>query len=248
VDEPGRSPAGADAAAAGGGDREALRRVVGAVAHEVRNPLTSIRTFAQLLPERFDDPEFRERFAELVGEDVQRLEEVVERLQTLAGGGEAERKPVDVAALLEQLLDARREPIRGRNLLVLRELDRAQPTVLADPDQLERALAGLLDRALESVPDRGDVYLASRHHRAGLRGRPAVRVLLRFDRGGREAASSVEGVTLLEASLERITAEALIQGQGGSLTVNTADPHETVVVIDLPAPAAPATDEGADGP
>ncbi|MGH0036150.1 MAG: histidine kinase dimerization/phospho-acceptor domain-containing protein [Myxococcota bacterium] len=218
---------------------DAVQRLVGAVSHELRNPLTTIRTFTELLPEHFDDEEFRTRFAELVGSDVRRMEEALGRLQELAGLGAGERKPVDVAAMLEELLDERRDTIRARSLLVLRELDRAEPFALADGIQLQRALGGMLDRALALVPERGDVYLASRHHESGAGGRPTVRVLLRFDQGRRDRAPTVEGTTEAEASLEFIVAEAVVRAQGGSLTLDTTENQEAVVVIDLPAPSTP---------
>jgi hypothetical protein len=121
---------------------------------------------------------------------------------------------------------------------VLRELDRAQPFVLADGLQLQRALGGMLDRTLALVPERGDVYLASRHHEGGAGEQPSVRVLLRFDHGRRDRAPVVEGTTEVEASLEFIVAEAVVRAQGGTLTLDTTENHEAVVVIDLPAPPA----------
>jgi len=215
-----------------------VRRLVGAVSHEMRNPLTTIRTFTELLPQHFDDEEFRSRFTELVGSDVRRMERVLDRLQELAGSEGGERKQIDVAGLIEELLDERRDAIRSRNLLVLRELDRAAPFVLGDPASLHRVLGGLLDRALAIVPERGDVYVASRHHPAGASGRPSVRVLLRFDTPRRDRAPTVEGTTEAEASIEFIVAEAVVRAQGGRFTLDSTESHETVVVIDLPAPAA----------
>ena len=88
-----------------------LRRLVGAVAHEVRNPLTTIRTFAELLPEHFGDPAFRERFTELVGRDVAHIDDVVTRLARAAEREKEEAGPVHVTALIERLLDERRERI-----------------------------------------------------------------------------------------------------------------------------------------
>jgi DNA-binding NtrC family response regulator len=219
----------------------ALRRLVSAVAHEVRNPLTSIRTFAGLLPDRFEDEEFRERFAELVTADVRRLEEVVNRLQQLAGESRGERKPVDLAGILEELLDEQREEIRARHLLVLRELDRHQPYALGDAQQLRTAFAGLIGKALQLVPQRGDVYVASRYHAAGLRGEPALRVLLRYRGSDRSApaseASAVEGTSPGETALEFVMADELVRAQGGTFTIDDTDAQETVIVIDLPAPS-----------
>jgi DNA-binding NtrC family response regulator len=214
---------------------DVLRRLAGAVAHEVRNPLAAIRTLTDILPERYDDPEFRERFAELVGSDVERIEDVVRRLGELGELGELERQPVDAVALLEQLLEEHRAEIEQRRLLVLKELDYTEPFVLGDPDALQGAVDGLMDRVLDAVPERGDLFLASRHHEAGLRGAPSLRLLLRFR--GAPGAARPPGVTPLENSLDLVLAEASIRAQGGALTLDTSQPNETLLVVDLPAPA-----------
>jgi signal transduction histidine kinase len=214
-----------------------LRRLVGAVAHEVRNPLVAIRTFAELLPDRFEDEEFRSRFAAAVEADVERIESVVDRLSHLATMPAPVPGTLDVAALIEELLDARREAIRERHVLVLKELDRSQPFAVGDPEQLRFALESLLDKAFTIVPERGDVYVASKYHDSGLRGDPSCRVLVRFhgDAPGGPGAR-VQGVSLAETSLDLVVAEAVVRSQGGSFRLDTIDSEETVVVLDLPAP------------
>jgi signal transduction histidine kinase len=201
----------------------------------VRNPLTAIRTFAELLPERYGDREFRTRFARHVTQGVERVDHVVDALGRLAALGPPDRKPVDVSALLESVLDTRRQLIRERNLLVLKELDPSRPIALCDPEQLRFAFEVMLDRALEMLPDRGDLYLASRRHPTGLRGGPAVRVLLRLQMPGR-AAPPGEGLSPAENSLGFAIAEAVARAQGGSVAIGAGDPAETVVLMDLPAP------------
>jgi len=237
------------------GDEEqldAVRRLVTSLAHEVRNPLVSIRTFSDLLPENYDDPEFRARFQEIVGNDVRRIEDVITRLYGLSELPDAERRPVDVAALLDALLDEKREEIQSRRLLVLKELDRNQPFAMGDPDQLRSAFTGLLAKALDLVPERGDLYLASKHHSSGLRGSPAVRVLLRYHNPAALTAEPIPaeiaphelsdaatvGISLEETALEFVIAEAIVRAQGGTLTIDNTDSQETVIVIDLPAPSS----------
>ncbi len=212
-----------------------LRRLAAALAHEVRNPLTAIRSFAALLPDRYGDSDFRGRFAELVGEGVERIEDVVERLERLATLAPPVVGPVDTEALLGELLRERREVIRQRRLLVLKELETKQPHASADPDQLRFALEALLNKTLDLVPEDGDLYVASKHHAAGLRGGPSLRVLLRY-RGPDATASttSVEGAAPAENALEYVIAEAVIRAQGGSFAVDAGE-VETVVVVDLPA-------------
>jgi len=211
-----------------------LRRLADAVSHEVRNPLTAIRTFAELLPERYGDSEFRTRFARHVTDGVERVDRVVDSLARFAALGPPDRKPVDVSALLEEALDARRQLIRDRRLLVLKELDASRPTALCDPDQMRFAFEVMLDRALEMLPARGDLYLASRRHPTGLRGGPAVRVLLRLKTPGRSAVPG-QGLSPAENSLGLAIAEAVARAQGGSIAIGASDPAETVVLMDLPA-------------
>jgi DNA-binding NtrC family response regulator len=232
--EPAPPPTRAEDAAAAD---EELRRLVGAVAHEVRNPLTTIRTFSEMLPTRYQDGEFRERFAELVGRGIERIEEVVQELVRLSALTAPKTEPIDIASLIEELLERQRERIHERRLLVLKELDKSQPLALGDSEQLRFAFEALLQKCLEIVPERGDVYFASRHHEAGLRGMPSVRVLVRF-RGpeGERTTAPVPGISPAENALEFVVAEAVARAQGGALAIQAGEGDETVLVLDLPAP------------
>jgi len=218
-------------------------QILRSVAHEVRNPLVSIRTFSELLPEHHDDSDFRARFAELVGADVRRIEEVVNRLQELSELSDAKCQPVDIANLLDELLEERRNVVEARQLLVLKELDQSHPIVLGDPQLLRAAFGGIFNRALEWVPERGDLYLASRHRQEGPGEDASVRILLRFQ--GTSAAGQPGSLgsapTLAESTLEFVAAHAVILGQGGAFTFDATD-RETVVVVDLPAPPAAAVE------
>ena len=62
-----------------------LNRVLLRLTDEIKNPLVSIYTFLELLPHRYEDPEFRETFLSVVGKDTQRLISLVDKLITLAG-------------------------------------------------------------------------------------------------------------------------------------------------------------------
>lgn len=219
-----------------------LRQMVRAIVHDVRNPLVSIRTFSELLPDHYDDDEFRTHFSELVGQDVVRIDEALRRLQGMVDVKAVKAVPVDVAQLLEDLLDEHRDEIQSRRLLVLKELDHGAPHAIGDPQLLRDAFAGLIKRALESVSDRGDVYIASRHHArpaspqagaatGGGPGTPTLRVLIRH---GVETSSAQVGSA--GAQLDAVMAQSMVHSMGGTFTQDRTDAHECVVVIDLPAP------------
>jgi DNA-binding NtrC family response regulator len=251
------APPGAEAAGAGEGRDSALQseppgssltearglpatgaplgRLVSALSHEVRNPLATIRTFAGLLPERFDDPAFRSQFAEMVSHDVGRIDGLIERLNELSTLGTPSREKVDVTALLEGLLREREDTIRARRLLVLKELDANRPYALGDRAQLRFAFDALLGKSFELVPERGDLYIASRQHASRSSGSRTVRVLIRFHSPVGSGAAAASGVSLAEHSLEIVVAELVIRAQGGNLAIATTEGEETVILTDLPA-------------
>lgn len=221
-----------------------LARLAAALGHEVRNPLSAVRALAELLPERHADPEFRARFESLAGQGLARVEEALERLDRLAAFPPPVPQPIDVGGLLEEVLDKRRGRIHERRLLVLEELDRGRPRALCDPEQLRFVFEALLDAAIGLVPERGHVYLASKRNTTGLRGGPSVRVLLRY-RGpqlGPEGeapalGSSAQHPELSPAAnaLDVAVSEIVVRAQGGTLTLDTSDRNETVLVVDLPS-------------
>jgi signal transduction histidine kinase len=222
-----------------GAEAAVVRRLAGAVAHEVRNPLTTIRTFAELLPDQYQDPEFREQFSELVRRDTERIETVVAELGQLGALPEPTASPVDSTRLLEELLEERRGAIQSRRLLVLKEFDRSSPFVVGDSSQLRFAFEALVDKCIEITPERGDLYFASKHHDEGLGGRPSVRVLVRFHgpRNGPVSGASATGLSPGEHALEFAIANVIVHAHGGAFAVQTGDGGETVLVLELPAPA-----------
>lgn len=212
------------------------RKLARSLSHEIRNPLVSIRTFTELLPEHYADETFRIRFKELVGKDVAHIQDVLARISKAAERDRLAAEPVDVSALVERLLAERRERIGRGRLVVLSELERGEPLALGDVDALEIALAGLLDRALDSLPERGDLFITTHHIERAGDGKPRLRVLLRHhdprSEGGGGELDPVHHI------LEYVLAETIVASLGGRLTIDPTQGPETLIVIDLPTPNA----------
>jgi DNA-binding NtrC family response regulator len=221
------------------GSGNGWRRLARSLSHEIRNPLVSIRTFAELLPDHYEDETFRERFVELVGQDVAHIGDVLTRLSSVAEQEKLETEAFDVSEMIEELLGERRELIQERRLLVLRELERDAPLALADPKALRVALAGLLDRALESLPERGDLFVATRHIGREARGASRLRVLLRHHSPELvgDHIGQLEELSPAANALEYVLAQTVVEATGGSLTIDSTDAQETLILVDLRTPA-----------
>jgi signal transduction histidine kinase len=205
-----------------------LTRLTSAIAHEVGNPLVGIRTYASMLPARFDDPEFRAQFAERVQSDTRRIEAVLETLAQLGGFGAPARAPVDVSALLAATLERERPRIRERRLVVLEELDRQHPHALGDAAQLGFAFGLVIESALAWVPPRGDLYVATRHRPAAAGRGASLRIELRMRGAG-------DGLGFGEQTLAVSVAETVVRAHGGSLASERSAGSDALV-IELPAP------------
>src|SRR5438094_10476353 len=96
----------------------ALGMLAAGVDHGIRNPLVSVRTFIQLLPERLADEEFRTEFRELALGEIERICALINDLLAFSRPAPAERKPTDLnelAAQIARLLEAeaRRRDVAG---------------------------------------------------------------------------------------------------------------------------------------
>ncbi|MEZ4332073.1 MAG: histidine kinase dimerization/phospho-acceptor domain-containing protein [Myxococcota bacterium] len=210
------------------------RRLARSLSHEIRNPLVSIRTFTELLPDHYADETFRTRFKEFVGKDVGHIQQVVARLAKATERDRFASIPVDVSALIDRVLAAHRDAIAGRRLVVLSELERDAPFTLGDPEALETALDGLVDRAIASLPDRGDLFVTTRRLARTNDGPPRLRVLLRHHN---PQATGLSGeLDPVHQILEYVLAETIVGALGGRLTIDPTLGPETLIVIDLPTP------------
>src|ERR1700674_88605 len=78
------------------------------MSHEIRNPLVAIKTFAQLLPERFDDADFRTDFNSIVVKEIDRLDKIITQINNFAHPPELVFKPIDVRAPVKKGIEIAR--------------------------------------------------------------------------------------------------------------------------------------------
>jgi signal transduction histidine kinase len=139
----------------------ALGDLVAEIVHEIRNPLVSVKTFLQLLPEREGDPEFRESFLEVASEEVRRIERLLDAV--LQHGrpasplrGDATTSATDVFESVAQLV-GHRAAERGVRL----EIDAAEglPDVRILDDALRQVVLNLTLNAIDATPSGGYVRL-----------------------------------------------------------------------------------------
>ncbi len=148
----------------------AVGRISAQVAHEVRNPLSSIGLNTELLEEAVkkaqfpasgDEREARALLAAIAGE-VDRLTEVTDQYLRLARLPPPALEPEDVNQLLTRVLDFSRQELERAHVKVERDLDPGQPRALADEGQLRQVFLNLLRNSREAMPTGGTLRVGSR--------------------------------------------------------------------------------------
>src|SRR5207244_3589120 len=133
----------------------AIGELAAGLAHEIKNPLTSLLTFSRHLSRRFEDPEFRQKFLSVVPRELERINNIVERLLELARPAPLTFKPLRLPALLERVLELYGDRLEAQSVRVERDWRREVPAVWADQEALYRALVNLVTNALDAMPRGG---------------------------------------------------------------------------------------------
>jgi PAS domain S-box-containing protein len=143
----------------------ALGAMATGIAHEIRNPLVAIKTFAELLPERADDQEFRSTFAKVAVKEIHRIEQLLGRLRALAVPTTFPLRPLDLQLPLAETLDLLRGEADRRRVRSIVEIEHDLPPVLGEPDQLKQLFLNLFLNGLEAMTAGGTLTVTVRADR-----------------------------------------------------------------------------------
>jgi len=141
-----------------------LETMAAGLAHEIRNPLTSIKAFVDLAPERRDDEQFLVRFSKVVKEDVFRIERLTREILDYAKPMEPFLREEDLNDIVESCLYTLR--VRPSHELIVIETDliRDLPKIFADRQQLKQVILNFMFNAVEAMLPKGGVLTVRTRH------------------------------------------------------------------------------------
>jgi len=128
-----------------------LEIIAGGFAHEVRNPLTSIKTFIQLAPERKDDRHFIGEFSRMVLNDVNRIERLIQEILDYARYMEPKLTDEDLNEIVSSCLYFIQVKADRRGIKIEKELASELPRGMLDRQQIKQVLLNLLLNAMDAI-------------------------------------------------------------------------------------------------
>ncbi len=133
----------------------ALGTLAAGLAHEIKNPLTSLLIYSQQISRRFTEPGFRQKFETVVPRELERINGIVEGLLQLARPTRLSLSPVHLPALVERAVGLYANQIEAKQITVVRKYAHALPPIEADAEHLYRALVNLVVNALDAMGQGG---------------------------------------------------------------------------------------------
>ncbi len=123
-----------------------LGLMVEGIAHEINNPLTSVIGFAQMVMSE-DIPENTREDVKTIGDNAQRVADIMKNLLTFAQQQKLEQTYINVNDIIEATLKMRAYPLEDSNITVTTQLDPALPSTMADATLLQQAFLNLVINA-----------------------------------------------------------------------------------------------------
>lgn len=158
--------------------------------HRIKNPLVSIRTFTQLLDQRFDDGEFRDSFYRIVNQDIERIDTVLEGLLNYIRISIPEEKVNTIQSILEEVLGSYGTQLTERRIRVLKKLDKGIPETTLHDEQLKYIFHSLFGYMIPSISTEGTMGVLGRSSHGDER---SIEIVIAVD-GFRKAVERMEQV------------------------------------------------------
>jgi signal transduction histidine kinase len=209
------------------------------VAHDVRNPLSSIKMQAQLLRPRLTTDEARQMLQALL-HDVDSVEGVVRGLLELAKPGDVTLTCQPLNEVVREVLDHLASQLAHRKISVDRRLDPAIPDVPLDVDRFKQALLNVIANATEAMPSGGTLTVATRLTA------DATAVVLEVSDDGTGVDPAIEGrvfdpfvSTKREGvGLGLVNTRSIVESHGGRIELIGRHPRGTCVTMSVPIASA----------
>jgi nitrogen-specific signal transduction histidine kinase len=138
-----------------------LGGIAAGVAHEIRNPLGSIKGLAQLLSEELKGSE-RAKYIDTIISEVERLNVVVENLLTLSHPDKVSMRLCNINEILHNTVELSKYYIGEKDIQILEEYDDAIPKIIVESERLYQAFLNILINAVQAIEKEGKISVRTK--------------------------------------------------------------------------------------
>ena len=222
---------------------QGIEDVVTGLSHEIRNPLTSIKMFLQLLPQIKHQEEFVSKYYQAAIREMARIERLITELMALSKPKAPRLRKQSLNNIIESVKVLLEPKCRGRSIALETDLEATLPHIPLDEDKIRQVLLNLLLNAVEAVGEDGRITVNTRLVLSG--GIPFVRLTI-TDTGRGIPPEHLERIfTPFYSTKEKSTSQEgrglgltivhrLVQEHSGTIHVESTPGKQTTFIIMLP--------------
>ena len=130
-----------------------LNQMVAGIAHEIKNPLTSIKTFVKVLETAHGDPSFMQDFSRYVPAEVERINRLVESLISYAKPARADRERVDLTEVVQEVAFFAQSSNQNKRIHIASRIEGGQ-WIMGNRDQIKQILINIVINGKESMNEK----------------------------------------------------------------------------------------------
>lgn len=141
----------------------AVGQLAAGIAHEIRNPLTSIKMIVQLLGRRLKEDEAGRESVQAVLDEINRLEVIINGLLDLTRPMELVLKSINVADVINDVLKFMESDIRHRKIELVKQVDETLPEAMLDADRVKQVFMNVILNSMQAMPEGGELTINCYH-------------------------------------------------------------------------------------
>lgn len=128
------------------------------LAHELKNPLVSIRTFSQLLPYKFDDPDFRDKFSKVIMEEVDRINSLIEQVLLFSRPQIGHIREMNVVDVLKNTVLMVSQST-NKKVNIIEKYPDEEIKIMGDPDKIKQVFLNIFINSFDAVGKDGKIEI-----------------------------------------------------------------------------------------
>lgn len=129
----------------------AIGRLGLTILHEIRSPVSTLKSFSQLLPERIEDREFLKNFADVIPQEAERVEALAQQLLDLSKPRKYRLEKADIHPAIEETVVLWRARADEDRIRIVTRLSAARSVTMIDLDAIRQVIVNLLRNASEAL-------------------------------------------------------------------------------------------------
>jgi signal transduction histidine kinase len=221
-----------------------LGNLAARLAHEIKNPMTAIGTFIQMMPQKYDDQEFRENFHMIALEETGRINNLITELLDLVKKRESHFELNDLHGLIKKMILLVSPQSNAKRIDVSRRFDPNIGQVWMDSEKMKEVILNLLSNAVDFTPEGGKIEFTTKN--CTQKGRPGTICIEIKDNGPGIPQSMIDNIfdpyftTKHKSSIHNGTGLGLfiahqnMQDHDGTIEVKSKFNKGTVFTLTLP--------------